>query len=392
MERDLRIAPLVLLLFWAAACTYMPGAVKDVNWDRDGNIVMYRCDKKYMSVAYFAALWESNCRNDIRTVSNIAQRYPSPSNSPQQPIDQARAPIQQLSKIAPPYPPPANSPQQPLDQARTPIQQLSEVDTAPTTKNTKRAGAYALVVGIESYRQGLPKADFAVRDARVVAEYLTKSLGYEEENVVILLNDRATKTDLEKYVEGWMPSHVEKNDSVFVYFSGHGAPNTKSSEAYLVPYDGDPAFVDQTGYPLKRLYEQLAKLPAKEVVVILDSCFSGAGGRSVIAKGSRPMVNVMPMSAVPENAAVLSASSSEQTSSTYEQKGHGLLTYFFLKGLHGDADINKDGTVNLAELFAFVKPQVERMARREFNNEQTPQLSGNSNLLAKGFRLTNSSR
>lgn len=363
MKRGLQTVPLVFLLFWASACTYMPGAVKDVNWDKDGNIVMYRCDKKYMTAGYLATLWESNCRNDIRTVSNIARRYPPLSNAPL------------------------------IDVAKAPIQQLSEVDTVPAAKNTKRAGAYALVVGIESYRQGLPKADFAVRDARVVTDYLTKSLGYEEENVVTLLNDRAAKADLEKYVEGWLPNRVEKNDSVFVYFSGHGAPNTKNGEAYLVPYDGDPAFVDKTSYPLKRLYEQLAKLPAKDVVVVLDSCFSGAGGRSVIAKGARPMVNVMPVSAaLPANTAVLSASSSEQTSSTYDQKGHGLLTYFFLKGLQGDADTNKDGAVDLAELFAFVKPQVERTARREFNNEQTPQLSGNSYLLAQGFRLIGKAR
>lgn len=67
-------------------------------------------------------------------------------------------------------------------------------------------------------------------------------------------------------------------------------PNPKSGDAYLVPYDGDPAFIDETGYSLKRMYAALGKLPAKEVIVALHSCYSGAGGRSVIAKGSRPLV------------------------------------------------------------------------------------------------------
>jgi uncharacterized caspase-like protein len=206
--------------------------------------------------------------------------------------------------------------------------------------------------------------------------------------VATLVNERATRTDIEKYVESWLPNRVEKDDMVFVYFSGHGAPNPKTGDAYLVPYDGDPAFVDATGYSLKRLYDSLGKLPAKEVVVMLDSCFSGGGGRSVIAKGMRPMVlSVENPVAAGGKTVVLAASQGDQVSSTYDQKSHGLLTYFFLKGLQGEADGNKDGSVDLAELFAYLKPQVERKARRDFNNEQTPQLLGNADLLAQGIRL-----
>ena len=123
-----------------------------------------------------------------------------------------------------------------------------------------------------------------------MAEYLTKVMGYPEENVVTLTNDRAFLTDFIKYFEKWLPNNVEKDSSVFIYYSGHGAPNTKTGDAYLVPYDGDPSFIEQTGYPLKKLYESLNKLQAKEIIVALDSCFSGAGGKSVIAKGARPLV------------------------------------------------------------------------------------------------------
>jgi hypothetical protein len=264
----------------------------------------------------------------------------------------------------------------------------SDVDTPPAVRVKARPHAYAVVIGIESYREQLPKADFGAHDARTMAAYLTKVMGYPEENVAMLLNDRATRTDIEKYVESWLPNRVEKGDTVFVYFSGHGAPNPKTGDAYLVPYDGDPTFVDKTGYPVKRLYEQLGKLPAKEVVVMLDSCFSGAGGRSVIAPGARPMMLTAenPLLASGKTV-VLTASAGDQISSTYRQKGHGLLTYFFLKGLQGEADTNKDGKVDLSELYDYVKPHVSRVARREFNNDQTPQLLGNPALLSKGVRL-----
>jgi len=142
-----------------------------------------------------------------------------------------------------------------------------------------------------------------------------------------------------------------------------------------VPYDGDPSFIEQTGYPLKKLYESLNKLPAKEIIVALDSCFSGAGGKSVIAKGARPLVmNLEQDIKLSKNMIVMSASSGDQISSTYEEKGHGLFTYFMLKGLKGEGDANGDGKIEIGELFSYIKPQVERIARKTYNNEQSPQL------------------
>lgn len=266
---------------------------------------------------------------------------------------------------------------------------VSDVDQPPPGKAaTARKHAYAVVIGIEQYQQQLPRADFAAHDARIMGQYLSKTLGYAEENVVVLLNDRATKNGVEKYIEGWLPDHVEAGDSVFVYFSGHGAPNARTGKAYLVPYDGDPAFVEQTGYPLDRLYDKLAALPAKDVVVMLDSCFSGAGGRSVIGKGMRPMVlSVENPLLAKGKVVVLAASAGDQVSSTYNQQSHGLFTYFFLKGLQGEADANRDGRIELRELYEYLKPQVERTARREFHNEQQPQLLGNPDVLSRGIVL-----
>ena len=269
-----------------------------------------------------------------------------------------------------------------------PVVSSSDVDRLPAATVKPRRNAHAIVIGIEQYQQELPKADFAARDAEVVGQYLTKTMGYAGQNVVVLLNDRAAKAAIEKYIEGWLPDRVEPGDSVFIYFSGHGAPNTKTGKAYLVPYDGDPVFVEQTGYPLDRLYSRLAALPAKEIIVMLDSCFSGAGGRSVIAEGMRPMLlSVENPVLATGKIVVLIASSGSQVSSTFKEQGHGLLTYYFLKGLQGEADENRDSRIELGELFNFLKPQVEQTARREYHNEQTPQLLGNPGMLSKGVVL-----
>lgn len=250
----------------------------------------------------------------------------------------------------------------------------SDIDELPSIKAKPNKTAYAIVIGIENYRQKLPKADYATSDAMTVAEYLTKVMGYPEENVVTLLNDRASLSDITKYFEKWLPNNVEKDGIVFIYYSGHGAPNPKTGDGYLVPYDGDPTFIAETGYSLKRLYENLGKLQAREIIVALDSCFSGVGGRSVLAKGARPLVMQMETFQIPQKIVVLSAASGDQISSTYEEKGHGLFTYFMLKGIKGEGDTNGDGKIEIGELFDYIKPQVERIARKTYNNEQTPQL------------------
>ena len=251
----------------------------------------------------------------------------------------------------------------------------SDVDEPPAGKAGPNRNSYAIVIGIEQYRQKLPRADFAAHDARIVTDYLTKMLGFPEGNVVTLLNDRALKSDLEKYFEKWLGNNVEAGGTVFVYYSGHGAPDLKSGSAYLVPYDGDPAFIDQTGYSLKRMYEALAKLPAKKIIVALDSCFSGAGGRSVVAKGARPLVmHLADALSLPRNMVVMSAARGDQASSTYDEKGHGLFTYFMLKGMKTRDVTGRDGTLEVEDLFGYIKPQVEQIARKQYNNEQSPQL------------------
>ncbi|MEK7389475.1 MAG: caspase family protein [Elusimicrobiota bacterium] len=241
---------------------------------------------------------------------------------------------------------------------------VSDVDEPPSIATPKIKG-HAVIIGVSRYRQALPRADFADRDARIMARYAKAVLGYPEENVTVLVDDGATRGDFEKYLERWLPNRVESDDEVFVYYSGHGAPKPGTGDAFLVPFDGDPTYLDETAYPLKRLYASLAKLPAKKITVALDSCFSGAGGRSVIAQGTRPLVAVV-TDPVPERITVISAGAAEQVSNSIREQGHGLFTYYFLRGL-------KEKGPDFKQVFDYLKPQVAKAARRDYNADQEPQ-------------------
>lgn len=236
---------------------------------------------------------------------------------------------------------------------------------------------FAVVIGIERYRDIKSDAMYAVKDAEWVREYLIKGVGIPKANIRTLINENATKGDIEKTVEVWLRNKVKGSDSmVFFYYSGHGAPDVKGdTEAYIVPYDGDPDYLEKTAYPLKSLYASLSQLPSGNVIAVLDSCFAGRGDRSVVASGVKPILLEVknPFTAM-GNTVVLAAAESNEVSSAYSDAGHGLFTYYLLRGLNGEADTNEDGWVELNELYTYTDTKVIETAG-EMNREQHPVIS-----------------
>ncbi len=251
-----------------------------------------------------------------------------------------------------------------------------DVDELPAGTAKLDPDAYAVVIGVEKYRSaGVPVVDYAARDARTVAAYLGR-MGFDPKNVVVLTDAEAGKVDFEKYFGKWLPNRVGPKSRVFVYYAGHGAPNPATGAGYLMPYEADPSYLDESAYPVSQLYDAPGKLPTKDITVVLDACFSGQGERSLIAKGTRPLVAVQ-RTPGPANAAVLAAASGSQISASDHEARHGLLTYHLLAGLHGAADADGDGRITTREAFAYARPAVERAAKLQ-NVEQTPTVTGDS--------------
>lgn len=231
---------------------------------------------------------------------------------------------------------------------------------------------YAIIIGIEGYKD-LPPASYAEADAKQYKRHIL-SLGVPEENIVILTGKRASRGEIAKYVEEWLPAQTKPDSRVYFVYSGHGAPAVDAKKAYLVPWDGDAAFLRTTAYALDSLYGALTGLTGREIIVILDACFSGTGGRSVLAKGLRPLVTVEDGTKRWPRLTILSASSGAQAAGASDANRHGLYSYHLLSGLAGHADTNGDGHVTVSELHGYARRKVIIDARKE-GREQTPTLS-----------------
>jgi uncharacterized caspase-like protein len=166
---------------------------------------------------------------------------------------------------------------------------------------------------------------------------------------------------------------------VFVYYGGHGAPDLETGDAFFVPVDGNPEYIRASGYRLQTFYDNLSKIPAKKITVVLDACFSGNTDKGMLFKGISPaLVKVKKEYRGPAGAVLMTSASTDQVSAWYPEKRHSLFTYYFLKGLQGEADASGDGKITVGELSDYLKEHVPYMARRLKGVEQQPVIMGNA--------------
>ena len=231
--------------------------------------------------------------------------------------------------------------------------------------------AFALVIGIERYRDVVATPG-ARRDAERFAALARTTLGVPERNVRLILDERATRGDVEKE-PAFLAANVPAGGRIYLFFAGHGAPDPSTGTPYLVPYDGDPAYLDRTALPLAAVTAALSKTRARDVIALVDACFSGSGGRSVLPPGARPLVPVKE-AGLPGKVAIFSAAGAAELTGPAPGGDGGLFTTHLLEAIgQARADQDGDGQISLQELADWLGPRVERDARRE-HREQHPQL------------------
>ncbi len=245
----------------------------------------------------------------------------------------------------------------------------------------------AVIIGNKTYAdQDIPEVRFAHNDAKAMKQFVQNVLNIREENIIYL--EDATQAKMQSTF-GRQGNHRGKAfqyvkpgvSKLYVFYSGHGLPGQHDQKSYLLPIDAEIATADINGYPTDLLYKNLKQVEAKSVMVFLDACFSGnSDGGSLITQASGASILPAPIPDDNQNdtLTVITAASNDQLASWDEESRHGLFTEYLLRALYGEADKNNDGKIKLAEVSAFLKEDMRYKARRTYNRDQVPDVSGNT--------------
>jgi tetratricopeptide (TPR) repeat protein len=218
--------------------------------------------------------------------------------------------------------------------------------------------SYALIIGVAAY-QNLPakaQLQYSERDAESMYSILISPEGgnFRAENVRKLVGPRATLAGIRREIEEWLPKVARDDDRVLIYFAGHGFVH--NGKGYLAPYDIDLKNIAGTGYPMDSLGDIVGrKIKAKWKVLLTDSCHSG----SITPVADTAAINSTLQGL---DRSLFSLTASRDREQSFESPdwggGHGIFTYYVVKGLEGSADESRDGIVTADELGEYVRREV----------------------------------
>ena len=260
----------------------------------------------------------------------------------------------------------------------------------PAVAPPPAATQWAVIIGVGGYEStAVPRLRYPVADADAVYQTLVTVGGFKKENILLLTDKTERKPTLRniKWALGtFLARSAHKDDLVVIYFAGHGASEVDQRgverdglSKYLVPIDADPDDLYSTAMPMDEMQNVLARIEAERVTVFLDACYSGAAGGRTFASTKSRTVNVddifLDRLTRSKGRAIVTASRPSELSIELPELGHGVFTYYLVRGLEGYADLNRDGIVSLQELFEYLTQEVSRKSRAVGGN-QHPMLKG----------------
>ncbi len=237
-----------------------------------------------------------------------------------------------------------------------------------------RPGDYGVTIGIEVYPflSGMDVA-YAYRDAEAVQTLLIYTLGVPPDRVNLLRGGSREQIEAALTEAG---ERTGPDDTVWVYFSGHGAASAEDDERLLLG-DGvrqDAAQFESEGVRLDEA-QRLAGAGGARVILLLDACYTGVGrDGQALAPGAK----YVPHSAVSaqRGATVWSAANSNEVAGPFDAAHHSAFTYFAVGALRGWADGELDGTRDDRVTALEANQYVARALRSAGIRSQTPSVAG----------------
>lgn len=246
-----------------------------------------------------------------------------------------------------------------------------KIDQPPVSLSlSKQMKAIVIAIGIGTFRdEHVPPVKYADRDATVMATYLKTIANIPDRRVRLLVDRFALKEDLEDVFEDWLPKHVDADTVVYVFYAGRALVDGKTGSVSLVPFDGSIQSTKRL-YPIRRLHQTLTRLSLQRAILMFEVSLDPW-------PGTNPAATPHPdwsegSDEEKDHVMWMVGNRSLQEAHVYEPGKHGLFTYYLLKGLHGLADVDRDGTVVAGELCIYARNEVIHTAREQFGSSQHP--------------------
>ena len=249
----------------------------------------------------------------------------------------------------------------------------SDVDVNIPLTETVQEDVYVVIISNENY-ENEKNVEFAYNDGQIFREYCIRALGIPEKQVHF--RSDATLNNM-TFEINWMKQISKACDGkakFIFYYAGHGVPEDNMKDAYLLPVDGFSSDLS-SGYKLSDLYGTLGEIPAENVLVLLDACFSGSQRSGEHMASTRGVSIKVKMDAPKGNMVVFSAASGSETAHPYREKYHGLFTYYLLSKIQ-----KEKGALKLGDLCDFVTTNVSKTSLLDNKKSQTPTLSPSSTM------------
>ncbi|MBQ7996880.1 MAG: caspase family protein [Paludibacteraceae bacterium] len=241
---------------------------------------------------------------------------------------------------------------------------VSDVDKNIPKTNNENINTYVLIIANENYSY-MDKVAHAANDGKIFQEYCINTLGIPAQKVFYYEN--ATIGNMADGISriSYALNNFE-NSKAIVYYCGHGIPDEKTGQAYLIPVDGKGTNM-KTCYSLQDLYKTLAATKAQSITYFMDACFTGANKEGSMLVAARGVAREPVKETLAGKTVVFSASSGDETAMTLEEQGHGLFTYYLLKKLQ-----ETEGNVTYGELADYINKNVKKDAFLINEKPQTP--------------------
>ncbi len=152
--------------------------------------------------------------------------------------------------------------------------------------NQVQAENRALLIGVGEHQMAQASLIGIDQDLGMIRE-VAGIMGYQNSQIKVLQDDQATKENVEEAMTHWLTDGVSKDDSVLIYFSGHGVrvPAENSDEEARVSGIGlyDLSIVKHEGKMTLKgvltsdvLSPMIRGIPSDNVLFLVDASHSGS--------------------------------------------------------------------------------------------------------------------